>query len=587
MLYKELVELYEKLDSTSKRLEKTYYLSKLIKKTGKENLREIILLARGKIFPDWDESKIGISTKIAIKAINKTTGISEKDIIREWKKLGDLGDVSEALIKKKKQTSLFSKELTVNQVFLSLQSLALSAGKGSIDEKLNIICDLLINSSPREAKYLVRTIIDNMRIGIGSSTIRDAIVWAYFSEELGIIYDSENITITVSDRERYNEYIEKIQHAYDLTNDFAKVTELIKEKGIEGIDKLSLELGYPVNVMLFQKAKSIEDAFNSVGRPAAFEYKYDGFRVQVHKSGSDIKLFTRKLEEVTQQFPEIVSSVKTSVNSSNIILDAEAVGYDPKTKKYIPFQNISQRIRRKYYIHEMAEKFPVELNVFDILYLDGKNLLSEPFEKRRALLEKIIDKKEKKIVLAKQIITDKNKEAEEFYQASLKLGEEGVMAKSLQGKYKPGSRVGYGVKIKPILEPLDLVIVGAEYGEGKRSGWLTSFILACSDNGDFKEIGRVSTGLKELEEEGITFKNMTELLKPLITKSKGKSVEVSPEIVIEVGYEEIQKSINYDSGYALRFPRFLRLRTDEKTVKEINTLEDVEKYYYEQRSRNK
>ncbi len=585
MLYKELVELYEKLDSTSKRLEKIYYLSELIKKTEAKNLALIMLMAQGKIFPDWEDKKIGVASKLIIKAIQRTTGISIKEIEEEWKKQGDLGNVAQLLIKKKKQSSLFPKRLTVEKVYNNLKSLASLEGKGSVDNKINIISELLINSTPIEAKYIIRTAIDNLRVGIGSGSIRDALVWAFFSDELDIKYDPENVKIEVKDRARYNEVLEKVRHAYDLTNDFGKIALILKEKGLNGLNELSLQVGKPINVMLYQKAKNIEDAFSIVGKPAAFEFKYDGFRMQIHID-KDIQIFTRRLENVTEQFPEVVSYLRKYVKVKNAILDAEAVGFDPSTKNYVPFQKISQRIKRKYDIKNMAKRFPVEVNIFDVLYYNNNNLLSRPFKERREILEKIVIEKPRKIVLAKQIITANLNKAQKFYDQSLKLGEEGIMAKNLNSVYKPGSRVGYGVKIKPILEPLDLVIVAAEYGEGKRSGWLTSFYLACSDNGQLKEIGKVSTGLKELEKEGVTFKKLTELLKPLITESSGKHVIVKPKIIIEVGYEEIQKSVNYDSGYALRFPRFLRLRTDEKTIKDINTIDDVKKLYIQQRGCN-
>ncbi|MBN2368709.1 ATP-dependent DNA ligase [Candidatus Woesearchaeota archaeon] len=588
MLYKTLVLLYEKLDSTSKRLEKTYHISQLIRETGKDDLPLIILMVQGKMYPEWEETKIGVSSKLVVKAINKATGISEKDIEAEWKKQGDLGLVAEHLIKKKKQSSLFPKSLSVKNVFENIRGLSSLGGKGSVDRKLAAMSELFINATPKEAKYIARTLVDNLRIGIGKGTLRDAIIWAYFTEKLGIKYDPEKISIEVDDREKYNEVVELIRRGYDLTNDFGKVAVLLKERGLRGLDEIELKVGTPINPMLYQKAEDIDDAFKTVGKPAAFEYKLDGFRMQIHKKGRQVNIYTRRLENVTSQFPEVADFVMGFAKAESLILDAEAVGYDPETKKYLPFQAISQRIKRKYDIDEMAEKFPVEVNVFDIMHYDGKSLLDEPFRKRRAILEKAVLQKQQKIVLAKQIITEDAEKAQKFYEESLKMGEEGVMAKNLEGIYKPGSRAGYGVKIKSILEPLDLVIVAAEYGEGKRSGWLSSFILACSDNGELKEIGKVSTGLKELDnEEGTTFREMTGLLKPLITEPRGKYVKVRPEIVIEVGYEEIQKSVNYSSGYALRFPRFLRLRTDEKTVDDINTLEDVERLYQKQRGRDK
>ncbi len=277
------------------------------------------------------------------------------------------------------------------------------------------------------------------------------------------------------------------------------------------------------------------------------------------------------------------------LKADNYILDAEVIGLDPKTKKWLPFQSISQRIKRKYDIEELIAKVPVMINVFDVISYENESLLNAPFNRRRHIIEKIVKVVPDRLQPAKQIITDKLEEAEKFYKEALSLGNEGVMAKNLEGIYKPGSRVGYGVKIKPILETLDLIIVKADYGEGKRAGWLSSFTVACLDSKKEKllEIGKVSTGVKEKEQEdGTTYEEITKLLKPLMQEQKGKEVTVKPKIVIEVAYEEIQKSTEYSSGYALRFPRFLRVRFD-KGMRDLNTIKEVETIYDQQRSRNK
>jgi DNA ligase-1 len=587
MLYKEIVSLYSKLDNTSKRLEKTSYIAEIIRKSPAEDIQIICLMAQGKIFPDWDDKKIGVASKLVIKAISKATLASPEKIEEEWKRLGDLGDVTEYLIKKKKQASLFPRELELSEVYNNLRNLAEVEGKGSVDDKADIISEMLIHATPEEAKYIVRTALDNLRVGIGKGSIRDSIVWAFFGESLGIKYNKEanDIELTDEKREEYNMISDKIQHAYDLTNEFGLVAMSLKKDGLAGLDKLKLTAMTPVNVMLFQKAESISDAFSIVGTPCALEFKYDGFRMQVHKDKSGIKIFTRRLEDVSEQFPDVMEALKKNILVQSCILEGEAVGIDLKTGRYVAFQSISQRIKRKYDIKELSEKFPVELNLFDIISYNGDNLINEPFKKRRDLLEKAVKEEKTKIAFAKQIITSDETVAKKFYEESLKSGEEGLMAKSLDGIYKPGSRVGYGVKIKPIMEPLDLVIIGAEYGEGKRSGWFSSFSLACQDNGEFLEIGKVSTGLKELESEGTSFSEMTTLLKPFIMKTDGKEVILKPEVVIEVAYEEIQKSQSYSSGYALRFPRFLRLRNDEKSSSDANSIDDVERLFRNQRGR--
>lgn len=589
MKYSSLVEVYQKLESTTKRLEKTFYLSEFLRTVNDKDIDKVILLVQGKIFPDWDQRVIGVASRILVKAINTATGASVDEIEHIWKKTGDLGDVAQKLCQKKSQSTLFSQELTVLKVFENIRKVAELEGQGTVANKIQLIAELLTNSSAVEAKYIIRIILGDLRVGLGEGTIRDAIVWAYLADEKEFTYDKENNELIVpeNNREKYNKLITTIQEAYDIANDFSVVAQLIKKSGIKGLDNIELSPGKPIKVMLYQKAKDIEGAFETVGKPAAVEQKYDGFRMQIHKANNKIIIFTRRLENVTNQFPDVVEFVKNSINGNNFIIDGEAVGYDVKTEKYIAFQNISQRIKRKYNIHEIAEKFPVELNLFDIVFLNNKNLIKKPFIERRNILEKITKEQPKKIKLAEEIITDDIKEAERFYKKSLDNGNEGIMVKNLQGIYKPGSRVGYGVKVKPIMETLEVVIVGAEWGEGKRSAWLSSFVIACKDpeTNQFLEIGRVGTGIKEKEEEGVSFNYLTKLLKPLIIEDKGRAVIIKPEIVIEVNYEEIQKSPTYTSGFALRFPRLVKLRED-RSSKEINTIEDVKKMYKDQRGRS-
>ncbi|MEA2036408.1 MAG: ATP-dependent DNA ligase [Nanoarchaeota archaeon] len=581
MRYTKLVEVYQKLESTSKRLEKTHIISEFFKQINKEDLKVIGLLIQGRLFPNWDERKIGVAARLVLKAINTSSGISIDKIEKEWKKTGDLGKATENLIGIKKQRTLFSQELTVKKVFENLRKLAQLEGLGTVDKKVSLIAELLTSAQPLEAKYITKTVLEEMRIGVGEGSLRDSIVWAFFGEKLGVKYNKEKKDIEVEDREEYNKYVGAVQHAYDVTNDFSSVIEIAKEKGLKGLIGEKITLGKPIKVMLALKEKDIKSAFERAGKPAEIEYKYDGFRIQIHKKHNEIKLFTRRLEDVTKQFAELIPYIKDSVKGGEFIIDSECVGYDPKTHKYLPFQNISQRIRRKYDIDLMAKKFPVEINLFDIMYYDGKTLIKEDFEKRRELLEKIVKQVPRKIILAKKLVTSDEKKAESFYKEALKAGNEGVMFKKLDAPYKPGARVGYMVKLKPVMDTLDLVIVGAEWGEGKRSKWMSSFILACVDDGKFLEIGKVGTGIKE-KGEGITFEQLTELLKPLIKSEKGKNIEVKPKIVVEIDYEELQKSTNYASGYALRFPRLVNLRLDRNS-KDIADLDIVEDYYHSQK----
>jgi len=559
MDYSITCEVYNELESTTKGLEKTEILAKFLDKI--KGSSEVIYLLKGRVFPDYDERELGLSEQLVIKAISKATGDREEEVVKEFKKIGDLGKVAETLISSKKQFSLFSGKLNNEKVILNLQKLPGLEGKGSIDKKIGLIVELLHSAKPIEARYIIRTVLGDLKVGVGDGLLRDAIVEFCFKPK---------------DIAEKKEYGEKVQQAYDKLTDFAEVFEKACENKL---DKISLSPGRAVKVMLFPKAENIEDAFRIVGKPAAFEFKYDGFRMMLNKDeNNEIKIFTRRLDNVTNQFPDAVKYVRENVKAETFIIDAEAVGYDPKTKEYKPFQAMSQRIKRKYDIEKLEKELPIELNAFDIIYYDGESLINKPFKDRRKILEKIIHEKKLKIRLAEQIITDDDKVAEKFYEKALEERQEGLMVKNLDAPYKPGARIGYAVKLKPEANDFDLVITGAEYGTGKRAGWMTSFDVSCRDEetGELLDVGKVSTGLKEKEEQGLSFIELTDILKKIIVKEEGRHVYVRPEVVVIVGYQNIQKSPSYSSGFAMRFPRIRALRPD-RGKDDVATLRDVEK----------
>ncbi len=643
MKYKKLVKVYDQISSTTKRLDKTFYLSEFLKQTNTEDLGRASLLIEGRVFPNWDERKIGVASKTMIKALGKSLGISESKIKDEWRDIGDLGEVAEKLAKKKSQSTLVSHSLTVKKVFENIRKLPQITGTGTVNRKIALISELLTSATPQEIKYLVRFILEDLRIGVGEGTLRDALVWAFFpklfplfqscpkcqkivprndkcivcqaelpkkpirenpkgktlevKDEIGSKKQAkawlekqkispDNLILAPTEtvaRKIYDSLIDAVQHAFDLTNDFGLVARTLKEKGLAGLEDISIHIGQPIKVMLAIKAKTMKEAFETVGKPAELEQKYDGFRLQIHKNKKDrIFLFTRRLDDITKQFPDIVDAVKKNISGKSFILDSEAVGFNPKTNDYLPFQRISQRIKRKHNIEAMAKKFPVEVNIFDIISFEGESYLNQPLKKRRKLVEKIVKTVKRVIQPAKNLVTSQVSEAEEFFKQSREDGHEGIMFKKLDAPYKPGARVGYMVKYKEAMETLDLVIVGAEWGTGKRGKWLSSFVLACKKGDDFVEVGKVGTGIKEKEEEGLSFEELTEMLKPLVTSQKGRSVKTKPKIVLEIDYEEIQKSPTYSSGYALRFPRVVRLR-DDKSLEDVSSLKMVKRFYHEQK----
>ena len=559
MDYSKICEIYEGLEGTSKGLEKTEILVGFLGEIW--NSPEFIYLLRGQLFADYDNRELGISVQLVIKAISRAGGISENEVVDKFKELGDLGSVAENVLgSEKKQSALFEKKLSVEKVLKNLRKLVEIEGSGAVDLKIGHIVELLHSASAEEAKYVVRTVLGDLKIGVGVGILRDAVAVYCFKPE-GL--------------EDKKVCAKAVQGAYDKATDMKEVFERACEDELE---KIKLMPGRPLKVMLFPKAKDTEDAFRIVGKPAAFEYKYDGFRVMVNKNeDGKIRIFTRALEEVTRQFPDIVEAVNGHVSGKSFILDCEAVGFDAKSGKYTDFQAISQRIRRKHGIGEMREKLPIELVVFDVVYLDGDNLIEMPFKKRRAVIERIVREKEKKIVLARQIVTKDVVEVEEFYDAALNDGQEGLMGRNLEAPYKPGARIGHAVKLKPEDSDFDLVITGAEWGTGKRAGWLTSFDIACANkNGELLGIGKVSTGLKELKEEGLSFSEMTDMLEKIVVKSEGRHVTVRPEVVVSVRFQDVQKSPTNKSGFALRFPRILRLRPDRKVL-DIATVGEVER----------
>jgi len=345
MLYAQFIEIYEALASTTKKLEKTSILAEFLKKL-RDHPPQWVYLLKGRVFPDFDPREFGISDKLTIKAIAKASGISELEISKKIRKIGDLGEIAEEMLLKKRQSTLFHSKLTVEKVFYNLKKLVEIEGKGSVEKKLSLISELLNSASGKEAKYIIRTLLLDLRVGVADGILRDALAEAFFPQN--------------------PEINQKIESTYDLANDYAIVFEAAS-KGESELDKITITPGRPMKVMLPVKVTEIEEAFRICGKPVAIEHKYDGFRVMINKDEKgSITLFTRRLENVTKQFPDIVETIKQNINGNSFILDSEVVGYNPKTKKYLPFEAISQRIKRKYDIEKLQISLPVEINVFDV-----------------------------------------------------------------------------------------------------------------------------------------------------------------------------------------------------------------------------
>ncbi len=543
MLYILLAELYQRLEGTPKKLEKRDMLAQFYKNC--DNLPEVVLMSIGIVSATQE---LGVAGELAKRIIMKAYGVQEKVLTKKFKDTGYLGLCTEFFATNRAQKTLLSKDLTVEKVFENLNDLPNVSGQGSQEKKQQLVVELLSAAKPIEARYIIRTILGDMRTGVAAGIVRDAIALAFGREP------------------------KEIEKIYDVINDFGEVAQMAKS----GKMKAEIRVGSPIRVMLADRGEGLEDSISKFEKPA-IEWKYDGFRVACHKDGTKIKIFSRRLEDVTIQFPDIAALIQKNVRAMQCIIEGEAVailGGKPQ-----PFQTLSRRIQRKYEIEKMVKNIPVQVNLFDLLYLNGVSFMHEPLEKRWATLNKIV-KISENFRLADHIETKDFKEANKFYKAAMSAGQEGVIVKNLDAIYQPGKRVGFWLKVKDILEPLDLVVTGAEWGEGKRANWLGSLILSARDGSGFKETGRMASGLTEDQME-----SLTKILKKLITSEEGKIVQVKPEVVLEIGYEEIQKSSKYPSGFSLRFPRLLRIRTDEKKPQDSNTVKDIEKLFRMQKKR--
>ena len=555
MEYATLAAVYRSVEATQADTEKTAALADLFRDAG-DLLPVVVRLARGKVYPRYAATDLGVSSSLTQAAVEKATGVDANRIEEWWKETGDLGAAAERAVAERTQQTLASTPLTVERVHDTLRELAEYEGAGSQERKVDAVAGLVSDADPAEARFVVRTALGHLRIGVGDGTVRDALATAFEVP------------------------VDAVERAHQLTNDVALVAETARDEGEAGLHELDVELFRPAEAMLARAADDLEAGLADVGTgdTAYLEVKYDGARVQLHKDGDDVRVFTRRMEDVTAQFPDAVEAVRAGVDVDRCILDGELVGYDPDTGDPVAFQRFSKRIKRKYGVEELAAEIPVTIHLFDCLH-DGDSLLGEPLAARLDRLDALIDPIPGDIERARHLTPDGPDAAETFYREALSAGHEGVMCKNPEAAYTPGRRVDTMAKVKPTMEPLDLVVTRAKYSEGRRSEQLGRLYLACydADRDALREVGRLSTGYTDEE-----LAALTERLEPLIRERDGRDVDLDPEVVLEAEYEEIQESTEYGSGYALRFPRFLGVREDLSPT-DADTHERVERLYEEQR----
>ncbi len=552
MSLKALAELCEKLEATKKRLLMISLVADFLRNLELAEVEPAVLMILGRPFPKWSQRTLDVSWATLNEIIRRITGVDWNVFTEIFSKTGDIGSATKTVFensKVKRQVSLFERTLTILEVRRSFEVIAETIGYGSREKKERLTEVLLSLASPVEAKYLVKIFIGEMRTGFHEGLMEQAVSGAFEVP------------------------LEVVRRASMTVGDISEVAAIARREGEEGLKKIRFEVFRPVSLMLAQMANDVAEASSEHDGKTAFEYKYDGARVQIHKFGDEVRIFSRRLTDVTESLSEIVEAARENVKAREVILEGEVIAVDSRGYP-IPFQHLMRRFRRVHGIEAASERIPVRLYLFDILYLDGESLTSIPYLRRRQILAENAGS----IPLTKQMVTDNVRDAERFLKEALDAGQEGLMAKNLDGDYTPGIRGKRWLKIKPVLEPLDLVIVAAEYGYGRRHGWLSDYYLAARDgqSGEFLMLGKTFKGLTDAE-----IIEMTRRLKELTVKEELRRVFVVPKIVVEVFYNEIQKSPKYECGMALRFARISRIR-DDKAAEEADTIEKVREIYEKQ-----
>jgi DNA ligase-1 len=572
-----IADAYEKIEATTKRLEMTDLLVELLKKTPKNVIAKVVYLTQGKIYPDFVGLEIGVAEKLAIKALRRASGRGQSEIEEDLQKSGDIGETAQRLLDKKKQTTFFQKVLTVQHVYATLVKMAKTTGSGAVDSKMALLAGLLSDASPQEAKYIMRTVTGNLRLGIADMTVLDALAIAYGGGK---------------------ENRELLERAYNISSDLGRVANVVVEKGLAGIKKFQVVIFEPIRPMLAERLSSPEEILEKLGGKCVAEYKYDGERVQAHKKGTEVILYSRRMERISDQYPDAIELVRNTVNAKEAILEAECVAVDVETGELLPFQELMHR-RRKYGVAEAMEQYPVSLFMFDALYVDGYDLTLEAYPTRRRMLEKTI-KEDDRVKPAKQIKTNNLKELEAFFEEAIENGCEGLICKSVAADsvYQAGARGWMWIKYKrdyksEMTDTVDLVVVGAFHGRGKRAGAYGALLLAAYNKGKdtFETVTKLGTGFTDED-----LKKLPELLKQHVVPHKPSRVQSTltadvwfePKVVLEVLGAEVTlspihvcalDSIRKGSGLAIRFPRFTgNYRTDKAAEDATTDLEIVEMY---------
>lgn len=578
MDYKDIALAYQEIEQTSSRLEMTDYLTNLVRKTPKGLIDKVVYLTQGKLYPDFTGIEIGIAEKLAIRVVARAAEASEEKVLKSYHTTGDLGETAQQLLSGKKARA--KSHLTVEEVYETLDRMAKTSGAGTIEIKLDLLSSLLKKATPVEAKYILRTVTGKLRLGIADMTMLDA---------LSIVYGG-------------GKHMRKdVERAYNITSDLGKVASTISTKGLAGIQKLGVQVGKPIRPMLAERLPSAEEILANMGGQCAAEYKYDGERLQVHKKGERVQVFSRRIENITPQYPEIIELVKKHVKAKEAIFEGEVVAVDLETGDLKPFQELMHR-RRKYGIEEAMESYPVSIFLFDLLYVDGKDFTTLDYQNRRGELEKLVETTDRVRLTTAEVVKDEES-LEKFFESAVEAGCEGVVCKSVgpHSIYRAGARGYLWIKYKrdyksEMTDTVDLVVVGALHGRGRRAGTYGALLLATydSETDSFPTITKCGTGFSD--------QNLLELPKklkqfeiahphPRVNSLLKADAWFTPNLVLEILGAEITLSpihptafdkVRKGSGLAVRFPRFTGKYRSDKAPEDATTVQEIVAMYQEQ-----
>ncbi|MDA4135955.1 MAG: ATP-dependent DNA ligase [Thaumarchaeota archaeon] len=578
MKFSIVVDAYERLQGISGRIAITEVLAGLLKETPASELPMLVYLTQGKLRPDYEGVELGIAEKYALRVLHVASGKSVEQVKKVYIEAGDIGTAAEKLLEESKQGALFSEPLTLKRVYDTLMDISQRSGEGSIESKLKELVNLIADATAKEAKYILRTATGVLRLGVADYTILDACALALLGEK---------------------GHRKVLERAYNVTSDLGYIVQLAADKGLKGVENVRVQMGKPIRPMLAERLPTAKEILEKMGGDVVMEYKLDGERAQIHKNGTKVEIFSRRLELITPTYPDVVEYARKFVKAKQAILEGEVVAVNTETGEYLPFQELMHR-RRKHGIEEIMKQYPVAVNFFDVMFVDGEDFTGKSYTVRRKELETIVQQNEyARLVPASR--TKDPEEIERYMEEAISQGGEGLMIKDPRATYNAGARGFAWIKLKreyrsELTDTIDLVIVGAFHGKGRRTGAYGTYLLAAYDKkrGVYPTISKIGTGFSD--EDLAKFPKM---LKPYESEVKPPNVEsmmvpdiwYRPKVVIETIASEITlspihpaglDSVRKGSGLALRFPKFTGKVRDEKGPEDATTVKEIVEMYTQQ-----